>query len=58
MMNIQRSDTDKINLIEEGETINIDEVIRHSETINKSLKYKYKTMPSYCFKFRKKIQNV
>ena len=38
MMNSQRSDTQKINLIEEGKEIGIDEVIRQSEIINKSLK--------------------
>ena len=38
MMNSQRSDTEKINLIEEGKEIGIDEVIRQSEIINKSLK--------------------
>ena len=37
-MNSQRSDTEKINLIEEGKEIGIDEVIRQSEIINKSLK--------------------
>ena len=38
MMNSQRSDTEKINLIQEGKKIGIDEVIRHSEIVNKSLK--------------------
>ena len=38
MMNSQRSDTEKINLVEEGKEIGIDEVIRQSEIINKSLK--------------------
>ena len=37
-MNSQRSDTEKINLIEEDKEIGIDEVIRQSEIINKSLK--------------------
>ena len=37
-MNSQRSDTEKINLIEEGKEIGLDEVIRQSEIINKSLK--------------------
>ena len=38
MMNSQRSDTEKINLIEEGKKIGINEVIKHHEIINNSLK--------------------
>ena len=38
MLNSQRSDTEKINLIEEGKTIDIGEVFRQREIINKSLK--------------------
>ena len=38
MMNFQRSDVEKINLIEEGKKIGINEVIKHNETINNSLK--------------------
>ena len=38
MRNSQRRDTEKINLVEEGKKIDIDEVIKHSEIINKSLK--------------------
>ena len=38
MMNKQRSDTKKINLIEEGKKIGIDEIIKVNETINNSLK--------------------
>ena len=37
-MNSQRTDTKKINLIEEGKKIDIDEVIKNGEIINKSLK--------------------
>ena len=40
MMNSQRSDTEKINLIEEGKKIGIDEIIKHNEIINNSLKSK------------------
>ena len=40
MMNSQRSDTEKINLIEEGKRIDIDEIIKHNEIINNSLKSK------------------
>ena len=38
MMNSQRSDTEKINLIEEGKKIDINEVIKRNEIINNSLK--------------------
>ena len=38
MMNCQRSDVEKINLIEEGKKIGINEVIKHNESINNSLK--------------------
>ena len=37
MMNTQRSDSEKINLIEEGTKI-INEVTKHNKTINSSLK--------------------
>ena len=37
-MNSQRSDAEKVNLIEEGKKIGINEVIRHNEIINNSLK--------------------
>ena len=40
MINSQRADTEKINLIEESKKIGIDEVIKHNEIINKSLKPK------------------
>ena len=38
MMNSQRSDIEKINLIEEGKKIGINEVIKRNKIINKSLK--------------------
>ena len=38
MMNGQRSDTEKVNLIEEGKKIDINQVIKHNEIINNSLK--------------------
>ena len=38
MMNSQRSNTEKINLIEEGKKIGINEVIKRNEIINNSLK--------------------
>ena len=37
-MNSQRSDTEKINLIEKGKKIGIDEVNKQDEIINKILK--------------------
>ena len=38
MMESQRSDTEKIKLIEEGKKIDIDEIIKHNQIINNSLK--------------------
>ena len=38
MMNSQRSNIEKINLIEEGKKIDISELIKHNEIINNSLK--------------------
>ena len=38
MMNSQRSDVEKISLSEEGKKIGINEVIKHNEIINNSLK--------------------
>ena len=39
MMNSQRSDSEKINLIEECQKIGINEVIKRNEVINNNLKY-------------------
>ena len=39
MMNSQRCDVEKINLIKEGKKIDNDEVIKRNEIINNSLKY-------------------
>ena len=41
MMNSQRSDAEKIKLIEEGKKIGINEVIKRDEVNNNSLKFKY-----------------
>ena len=41
MINIQRSDAEKVNLIEEGKEIGINEVIMSNEIINNNLKCKY-----------------
>ena len=38
IMNSQRSDTGRINLIEKGKKIVIDEVIKHNEIIRKNSK--------------------
>ena len=38
MMNSQTSDTENINLIEEGKKIGLNEVIKRNEIINNSLK--------------------
>ena len=38
MINSQRSDTERINLIEEGQKIDINEVIKRNKIINNSLK--------------------
>ena len=38
MMNSQRSDVEKICLIEEGKKIRVNEVIKRNEIINNSLK--------------------
>ena len=37
-MNIQRSDAEKLNLIEEGNKIGINKVIRRNKIINNNLK--------------------
>ena len=39
---IQRSDAEKVNLIEEGKKVGITEAIKHNEITNNNLKYKYK----------------
>ena len=41
MMNSHRSDAEKVNLIEEGKKIGINEGIKQNEIINNNLKYKY-----------------
>ena len=40
MMNSHRSDAEKVNLIEEGKKIDVNEDIKHNEIINNNLKYK------------------
>ena len=40
-MNSHRSDAEKVNLIEEGKKIGINEAIMHNGIINNNLKYKY-----------------
>ena len=41
MMNSYRSNAEKVNLIEEGKKIGINEAIKHNEIINNNLKYEY-----------------
>ena len=41
MINIQRSDTEKVHLIEEGKRTGINKVIKSNEIVNNNLKYKY-----------------
>ena len=41
MINIQRSDAEKLSLIEESKKIGINQAIKHNEIINNNLKYKY-----------------
>ena len=41
MINIQRSDAEKVNLIEEVKKIGINEAIKHNEIINNNFKYIY-----------------
>ena len=55
MMN--KSDSEKINLVKEGKKIGINEVIKRDEVIKNNLKYQiqYKTMLPYCLKCKKKI---
>ena len=52
MVNSRRSDTEKINLTEEGKKIGIGEVI------NNSLKSQIKKMSSYCLKCKKNTENI
>ena len=54
MMN--KSDSEKINLVKEGKKIGINEVIKRDEVIKNNLKYQiqYKTMLPYCLKCKKK----
>ena len=41
MVSSHRNDAEKVNLIEEGKKVGINEAIRHHEIINNNLKYKY-----------------
>ena len=38
MMNSQRSDVEKMNLIQDGKNVGVNEVIKHNEIINNCLK--------------------
>ena len=41
MINSHRNGAEKVNLIEEGKKLGINEVIKSNEIINNNLKYKY-----------------
>ena len=41
MLNIQKSDAEKVNLIEKGKKVGINEAIKHNEIIHNNLKYKH-----------------
>ena len=56
MMNSQRSNIEKISLIEEDKKIGIIKVIKRNEIINNSLKQSYK-MKSYCL-YRKDTESI
>ena len=43
-------------MIEEGKKFGTDEVIK--KTINNILKYRMKTMSSYCLKYNKKLKSI
>ena len=59
MMNSQRSDIEKVNLIEEGKKIGIDDTIKHNQIINNSLiSIKYKTVSSHCLKCKKNTNSI
>ena len=58
MMNSQRSDAEKIILIEEGKKIGINKVIRCNKVINNNLQYQiqYEMTLSYCLKCKKILE--
>ena len=41
MLNSNRSDAERVNLIEKSKKIDTNEAIKHNEIINNNLKYKY-----------------
>ena len=41
MINSHRNDAEKVNLIEEGKKMGINEAVKHNEIINNNLQYKY-----------------
>ena len=53
MLNSQRSDTEKINLIEKGEKIGTDRLLNRMKLLLKVKNIKYNTMSSYFLKCRK-----
>ena len=56
MMHSQRSDAEKIKLIEEGKTIGINKVVNNS--LKSEIWYLHKEMKSYCLKCRKETEII
>ena len=58
MINSQKSNVEKINLIEEGKKIGINEVTKCNKNINNSLMSSIIKMKSYCWKCKKDTENI
>ena len=58
MMNSQRSNTEKVNLIEEGKKTSIDEIIKHNEIVNTVYSLKYFKSSCYCLKCSKNTESI
>ena len=58
MMNSQKSNTEKLNLIEEGKIIGIDELVKRNEIINNSLKYQIQNNVILLFKVQKDLKTL
>ena len=58
MMNNQKSNTEKLNLIEEGKIIGIDELVKRNEIINNSLKYQIQNNVILLFKVQKDLKTL
>ena len=58
MMESQRSDTEKINLIEEGKKQVLMKLLNLIKLLITVQSLKYKTMPSYCLKCKRNTENI